>query len=190
MPIVVLLGAALAANGGMDPTPDAVGASTDTVTVTATVGSFLDVQDQCTGAIGITVLPGGHADGGCAINFGSTNDATTFLQVGSPAGAFLSPANFADQAAACGALGTVDEAGLKFVSAVAPAAKSAGFTCTATPLGTNNQYTTIPDGYTNICDSGAMVITNSCTLGIGVWEQGSNAAPGAYTGTLNLQVIG
>jgi hypothetical protein len=170
LPLLVLIGAAAVVNGGIDPTPDAVGASTDTVTVTATVAAFLDVQDQCSGAMPITVVGGAS----------------------SSAGAFLSPAGFADEGATCANLSAVDEAGLKVAAVGGGVTVAPAWGC-AVGAATNNTTTAhkgVPDTFTNMCVASTMVINNSCTLGIGVFEVGSNATPGAYTGTLNLDVVG
>jgi hypothetical protein len=192
VPLTLLVAAAVLANGGVDPTPQAVGASTDSVVTTATVGGFLDVQDQCSGAMPITVVGGAYADGVCAINFGSTNDATTTLRASSSAGAFLSPAGFADEGATCANLSAVDEAGLKVAAVGGGVTVAPAWGC-AVGAATNNTTTAhkgVPDTFTNMCVASTMVINNSCTLGIGVFEVGSNATPGAYTGTLNLDVVG
>jgi hypothetical protein len=189
-PLLLLNAAALLANHGMDPTPRASGASTDSVVVTATVASSLDVQDQCTGAVAITVVMGGYADGTCAINFGASNDPSVNLRVSSSAGAFLSPANFADEGGACANLATADKVGLKVVSVGAGVTNQWGCALGAAGNNATTSHKGVPDAFTNVCLSSALGVTNTCTLGIGVFEFGSNATAGAYTGTVNLDVIG
>ena len=78
--------AALAANGGLRAAPSAQAATTDSVATTATVGSVLDIADQCSGTMDITVVLGGHAADDCQINFGGSNDASVTLRATSSAG--------------------------------------------------------------------------------------------------------
>ncbi len=190
LPLALLVAAAALTNAGIDPTPPASGATTDTVTVTATVGSTLDVADQCSGAMAITVTMGGYADGTCAINFGASNDASVTLRVGSSAGAFLSGGVFADEGTSCANLSAADEVGLKVVSVTAPTTNSWGCAVGAAGNNATTAHKGVPDTDTAVCQSAAPGTTNTCTLGVGVFEQGSNATAGAYAGTLNLSVIG
>ncbi len=189
LPITLLVTAAVLANAGLDPTPSATGAITDSVLVTATVGSTLDVQDQCTGNIGITVLLGVYSDGTCAINFGASNDSSVTLRARGAATPFLAPANFANEGTTCANLSGVDEAGLK-VAAITP--PTTNVWCPALGAAGNNTTSAhkgAPAAYANVCQSAALGITNTCTLGIGVFETGAPATAGAYTGTLQLDVL-
>lgn len=190
IPLVLLLGAGIVANAGVDPTPSAIGATTDNVTVTATVGSTLDMADGCSGAIGITVAMGTYAGGSCAITFGASNDSSVNLRASSSAGAFLAPANFADEGGTCANLSAADEVGLKVVSVTAPTTNTWGCAVGGVADNTLTSHKGVPDAFTNVCLSAATGTTNTCTLGIGVFEFGSNAPANSYTGTLNLDVLG
>ena len=152
----------------------------------------MSVADQCavTGTMAVAVALGTHADGTCAINFGSTNDSSVTLQAGSSAGAFLAGGVFADEGAVCANLST-DESGLKVVSVGANVTKAVAWTCALGAAGNNatTSYMGVPDAFTNVCVTSVVGTALTCTLGIGVFETGSNAAPGAYVGTLNLNVI-
>jgi hypothetical protein len=189
VPLLILGMLVIMTNAGVSATPSAK-AATDTVTVTATVGSALAVADQCSGAYAITVALGTYSDGTpCAVQFGATNIASVSLRVAASTNPFLSPANFANEGATCANLGTVDEVGLKLVSVVAPTTNT--WTCA---LGADdNNSTAAHKGLTTtaqpMCNSAALGVTNTCTFAIGIWEAGSNAPPGAYTGTVNLSVI-
>ena len=187
IPFVLLLAAGLLANVGMSPVPNA-SAATDSVTVTASVSSSLSVADGCSGAMSITVAMGAHADATCAINFGSTNDADVTLRAAAAASPFI--ASFANNSDACAALGSVDESGLKVVSVGGTVTRATAWTCALTAAGTNAGYNGLTTTATNVCQTNATLGTSqTCTLGVGVWEQGSNLAPGSYTGTVNLDVI-
>lgn len=190
LPALLLAIIAVMANIGLDPTPKAVGATTDSVTVTATVGSVLDIADQCSGAMSISVILGTYSDGTCAINFGASNDTSVYLRASSSAGVFLGPANFADEGTTCANLATVDEVGLKVVSVGAGVTNEWGCALGAATDNTTTSHKAVPDAFTNVCLSSTAVTTNTCTLGIGVVEVGSDAPAGSYTGTLNLDVLG
>lgn len=189
VPAFLLLLAAVFAAAGHEPVPAAPAATTDNVTVTATVGSALDVADQCAGAMAITVTMAAYSDGTCAVNFGATNDASVTLRANSSAGAFFS-GNFADEGATCANLATVDEAGLKVVSVGAGVTNQWGCALGAATDNTTTSHKGVPDSATAVCLSSATGVTNTCTLGVGVLEVGSDATAGSYTGTLNLDVIG
>lgn len=190
IPAAALLAAGLMANIGFDPTPGAVAATTDSVTVTATVGSTLDIADQCSGAMAITVAMGVYSDGSCAVNFGASNDSSVNLRASSSAGAFLAPANFADESTTCANLASADKVGLKVVSVSAPTTNTWGCALGAATDNTTSAHKGVPDSFTNVCLSAATGTTNTCTLGVGVFESGSDAPANAYTGTLNLDVVG
>lgn len=161
-------------------------AATDTVAVTATVGSSVSVADACSGAVSIAVVLGGYADGSCAIDFGSTNDSTTTLRIGSSAGAFMS-GGFTDHVGACGVL-SGDTAGVKVTSVSASVTSSLG--CTVSAAGTNADYLAVPDAMSNACAATALGTTNRCTLAVGIKETGADTTAGSYSGTLNIDVIG
>lgn len=177
----------LLTNAGVQWTPAAVAAGTDSIVTTATVGSSLEVADQCGGAFTVTVTVSAFAGNGCAVDFGSSNDATTNLQVGSTAGAFLAGGVFGDHGGSCTAL-SGDTTGLK-VSAVG-AGVTAATGCTVSAAGTNADFVGVPDTLTSICSSTIIGTTNSCTLAVGIIETGGDAPAGNYAGTLNLDVIG
>lgn len=182
-----LLVAAVLSNAGVHVAQPAKAATTDSVVVTATVPSGLSIADQCAGAMGISVVLGGHAADDCQIQFGATNDSSVNLRASSSAGTFFN-AGFADEGATCAALGTVDEAGLK-VSAVGTSVTNS-WGCTTTATATNGGYKGVPDAFTNVCLTGALGTTLTCDLAVGTWEQGSDLANGSLTGTLNLDVLG
>jgi hypothetical protein len=192
LPFVVLVLAGLLANFGIPLAPNAHGATTDTVAVNATVASAgLDMGDSCGSSIAINVVMGGNKDGSCAFTFGSTNDATTWLRVSSSAGAFLTgPGTIADEGAVCANMASADKVGLKVLSVTAPSTNVWGCATSTADTNTGTPYKGIPDTYTNTCASGAMGTANACTLGVGVFETGSNATAGSYTGSLLLDVIG
>lgn len=190
LPLLLLAAAALLANLGFSPEQRAV-AATDTVNVTATVSSSLSVADQCSGALGITVVLGAHADGTCAVQFGSTNDASVTLRAAAAASPFIG--SFANEGATCANLGSdatpVDEAGLEVTAVGANVTKSWSCATGAASDNTLLSYAGLTTTAANVCATTATGTTLSCTLGVGVFEAGSNLAPGSYTGTINLDVI-
>lgn len=179
-----LVAAVAVAAGGAGFVAPGAEAATDTVAVTATVGSSLSVSDTCSGAIGISIVLSSYAAGSCAFEFGSTNDATTTLRISSSAGAFLS-GGFADAPATCGALAN-DTVGIKVTSVGSGVTSSL---CTVSAAGTNADLVGIPDAATNACAATTAVTNNTCTLAVGIKETGSDTTAGTYTGTLNLDVL-
>jgi hypothetical protein len=187
LPLLLLGMLVLLTNAGVSATPSAK-AATDSVAVTATVGSLLAVADQCSGAYAITVLMGGYEDGTpCAVQFGSSNNANVSLRAAASTNPFLSPANFANEGATCAALGTVDEVGLKITAVGASVSNTWG--CATTADNTNAGHKGLTTTDQPICNTGALGTTLTCSFAIGVFEAGSNATSGAYTGTVNLSVV-
>lgn len=188
VPFVLLLAAAVLANLGIATEQKAV-AATDSVTVTATVASSLAVADQCAtaGALGISVTLGAHSAGSCAIQFGSTNDSSVTLRGAASTTPFIT--SFANEGAICANLSAVDEAGLKIVSVGASVTKAWPCATGAVADNTLTSYAGLTTTAANLCTTGALGTTLECTVGVGVFEAGSDLAPGSYTGTLNLDVI-
>lgn len=189
-PALILIVAAILANLGVKPTPSAQAASTDSVTVTATVASAVSITD-CGANLALTVAIGTYSDAGCAITFGATNDTTTTARVYRPAGATFFSSIFADEGGTCANLGTVDEAGWKTASV--SQGSNASSCATLEPLNENDSaaHKGLTTTATNACASSTNDLANACVVAIGVWEAAPNASGGASaTGTLNFDVVG
>ena len=198
LPALLLIVAAVLANAGVRFSPNADAASSGSVTVNASVSSATSVS-VCGASITVPAVLGSagagqHQDQGCLMTFGSSNTASTTLRAYGAAATFFS-STFTDASgttnAACAALsGTSDIAGLKVATLAGGGATTTWCTGGVTALGSNGGYRDIPASATNICAGGTIgVSANTCTLGIGVWEYGGNAAPASPTGTLNVDVI-
>lgn len=184
--LLALLVSAAATNLGLTFAAPAFGASSDSVTVTSTVPSNLQLTDGCSSAIAITVSLGSYAHGQCVFSFGSTNDSSTTLRIDSSAGAFFGSTVFVDRVGGCGVLGN-DEIGFK-VAAVS-ASVSAAHGCAVSAATTNGDYIAVPDAPANVCSASALGTTHTCEVAVGVKETGGDATAGTYSDTLLVDVI-
>lgn len=184
--LIAMIALAISANAGLRFVPNANAASTDSVLVTATVSDVISLADQCSGAYSIDVLLNNYVSDTCEYRFGSTTDSSTTVRIDSSAGAFASGV-FSDHSGGCGPL-INDTIGIKYTTGSAGVSSSLG--CTVSAAGTNADFLPVPDAFTNACAATTAITTNSCTLAIGIKETGDNAAPGTYSATLDLDVIG
>ena len=191
LPLVLCAVALILANSGVPLEPNATAATTDNINVTATVDSTITVSDGCAGALALTVAMGGYTDAECPITFGSSTDSTVTLRAKGSTATFLSGGAFADETTnttTCVALSAVDEVGLK-INAVTSANVTNQLCSANSSLGANTNHRTVPDSFLPICTTATASVAHGCTVGVGVFEAGSNAVNGTYSGTLNLDVI-
>ena len=191
LPLVLCAVAILLANSGVPLEPKAAAATTGNVNTTVTVDSTLTISDGCGSALALTVAMGGYTDAQCPITFGSSTDATVSLRAKGSTATFLSGGAFADETTnttTCVALSGADEVGLK-INAVTSANVTNQLCSALSSLGTNSNHRTVPDTFLPICTTATASVAHGCTVGVGVFEFGSNAVNGTYSGTLNLDVL-
>jgi hypothetical protein len=189
---LLMLGVLYANFGGVLAGKADAATSTGTVTVNASVGSVIDVDPTCAAdTFAVSVAMNTFASGSCAVNFGSSNNAATALQLrdSDTAAPFLSGGVFANTAVACNTALAGDTAGFKVSSDTTSATVTNGTCATPTTVATNQDYQAVPTAYTTVCTTTVIGQTSVCNLAVGVFETGGNAAAGTYSGIFALQGI-
>jgi hypothetical protein len=192
-PLIIVAMAVVYANiGGVIAGSAGAASSTGTATVNASVGSVIDVDPQCASdTFAVSIAMTTFASGSCAVNFGSSNNASTALQLrdSDTAAPFLSGGVFANTAIACNTALAGDTVGYKVSSDVTSATVTNGTCATPTPVATNQDYQAVPTAYSTVCTSTVVGQTSVCNLAVGVNESGGDAAAGTYSGIFALQGI-